>query len=146
MRATDSMAATRAASSTSTSPPPASALSRAAAAASAATVRMVPWTGRITAPSAALAASTRAVATSDGPADSTPRTTSEAPRRIWERITPELPLAPISDPWATALHTAVISTSDSPSDSSSLATASRVRAMFVPIRQAIGIENEVAYS
>ena len=52
------------------------------------------------------------------------------PRRIWDRITPELPRAPISEPWLIALHTAARS---SPAVSSSSATAASVSAMLVPV-------------
>ena len=32
-----------------------------------------------------------------------------APRSSWDRMTPEFPRAPISEPWAMALHTAAMS-------------------------------------
>ena len=73
-------------------------LSRAPSAASAAqrtTVRIVPSTGRITAWYAASAAVRSAVVTSAAATCSTPRNVSARPRRIWLRITPELPRAPI---------------------------------------------------
>ena len=46
-------------------------------------------------------------------------------------MTPELPRAPMSDPWAIALQAADRSGRSSPS--SSEATDSSVRAMFVPV-------------
>ena len=47
-------------------------------------------------------------------------------------MTPELPRAPINEPWATALQTSPIEASG-PRPSSSSTTASRVRAMLVPV-------------
>ena len=44
-----------------------------------------------------------ALAASNAVAPRPPRSTM--PRRIWERITPELPRAPMSEPWLIALHT-----------------------------------------
>ncbi len=52
------------------------------------------------------------------------------PRRIWDRITPELPRAPMSDPWLMALHVAAMS---GPAATSSATTDSRVSAMLVPV-------------
>ena len=54
------------------------------------------------------------------------------PRRSCERITPELPRAPIRDPCPMALHTSGRPAPAS-TPSSSLTTASRVRAMLVPV-------------
>ena len=51
------------------------------------------------------------------------------PRSTCDRITPELPRAPMSEPWLIALHTAAISAGPS----SSATTDSIVRAMFVPV-------------
>ena len=107
-------------------------LSRAPSAASAAqrtTVRIVPSTGRITAWYAASAAVRSAVVTSAAATCSTSRNVSARPRRIWLRITPELPRAPISDPWAIAWQTSGIAWADP----SSCTTDSRVRVMFVPV-------------
>jgi hypothetical protein len=53
------------------------------------------------------------------------------PRRIWDRMTPELPRAPMSDPWVMAWYT--LFGSDGSLWSSSLTTDSRVRAIFVPV-------------
>ena len=55
-----------------------------------------------------------------------------SPRSICERITPELPRAPINDPWAMALQTSDISAS-SPSGPSSAATDSMVSVILVPV-------------
>ena len=73
------------------------------------------------------ASATRAALTSDSRASLMVPTN---PRRIWLRMTPELPRAPISEPWLIALH---VSSMASPAPSSSATTASRVRAMFVPV-------------
>ncbi len=54
---------------------------------------------------------------------------SVMPRSSWDRMTPEFPLAPISEPWAMALHTAARSSSSPSSDT----TDSRVSAMLVPV-------------
>ena len=59
------------------------------------------------------------------------RTTSVMPRRSWERMTPELPRAPMSDPWATALQTDAMSTAATAATASE--TDRRVRVMFVPV-------------
>ncbi len=49
-------------------------------------------------------------------------------------MTPEFPRAPMSDPWATALHTAAICSEPLPSRPvSSVTTDSRVSAMLVPV-------------
>ena len=47
-------------------------------------------------------------------------------------MTPELPRAPISDPWLTARQTSAMA-ARSPRPSSSSTTASSVSAMFVPV-------------
>ena len=52
------------------------------------------------------------------------------PRRIWQRITPLLPRAPISEPWLMASH---VGASSAGAPSSSATTASSVRAMLVPV-------------
>ena len=54
------------------------------------------------------------------------------PRRSWERMTPEFPRAPMSDPCPMALHTSG-RPDPAPTPSSSLTTASRVSAIFVPV-------------
>ena len=55
-----------------------------------------------------LAASTRASAmVGPGPAFSTEPSRSAMPRSSWDKITPELPRCPISEPWPTALQTGV---------------------------------------
>jgi hypothetical protein len=60
-----------------------------------------------------------------------PATDAAMPRSIWARITPELPRAPMRDPWLSARVTACRS---SPSTAaSSEATDSMVRAMLVPV-------------
>ena len=53
------------------------------------------------------------------------------PRSSWDRMTPELPRAPISEPWAMALQVAARS-GESRAPISSV-TDSRVRAMLVPV-------------
>ena len=66
------------------------------------------------------------------PSSPAPAMRSLMPRRSWERITPEFPRAPISEPCPMALQT---SGRPAPASipSSSLTTASRVRAMLVPV-------------
>ncbi len=106
--------------------------SRAPSAASAAhrtTVRIVPSTGRMTAWYAASAAVRRPVATAAASTVASRRKISASPRRIWERITPELPRAPISDPWAIASQTSGIPSAEE----SSWTTDSSVSVMFVPV-------------
>jgi len=51
------------------------------------------------------------------------------PRSTCDRITPELPRAPMSEPWLMALHTAAMSSTPS----SSATTDSIVKAMLVPV-------------
>ncbi len=93
-------------------------------------MRIVPSTGFITAWYAASAAAVKASAVVRASATPTPLKTAVSPRRIWERITPEFPRAPISDPWLTALHVEAMS---SPAPSSSDSTDSTVSAMLVPV-------------
>ncbi len=57
---------------------------------------------------------------------------SHMPRRSWERITPELPRAPMSEPWPMALQTRG-RPEPAGTPSSSVTTASSVRAMLVPV-------------
>ena len=131
MRATASRAAAAARSRISLSD--ASPLSNACSTASAAnrtTVRMVPSTGRSTAWYAASVARRRPVTRSRAETDSSGAKVSARPRRICERITPELPRAPMSEPWRIASHTSCI---PEPSPGSSPTTDSSVRAMFVPV-------------
>jgi hypothetical protein len=93
-------------------------------------VRIVPSTGRMTAWYAASLADRRArarVGPSQPPAWSM---TVTRPRSTWDRMTPELPRAPISDPWLIALHTEARS---SPAASSASHTAMRVSDMLVPV-------------
>ena len=111
------------------SPPPSAALT-AASDASRTTVRIVPSTGRITAWYAASDAAASAAAALAPSMPSASATTLDTPRRICDRITPELPRAPMSDPWLMALHTAARS---GPALASSSQTARSVRAMFVPV-------------
>ena len=61
-----------------------------------------------------------------------PAMRSLMPRSSCERMTPELPRAPIRDPCPMALHTSA-SPAPASTPSSSLTTASRVSAMFVPV-------------
>ena len=60
---------------------------------------------------------------------STFRNVSARPRRIWLRITPELPRAPMSDPCAIAWQTSGMASAEP----SSCTTDSRVSVMFVPV-------------
>ena len=100
-----------------------------ASAVSRTTVRIVPSTGRSTASYAASAARRIAVARSAGPSVVSGEHTSATPRRICERITPELPRAPMSEPRDIAVHTSPIASAVA----SSCATDSRVSAMLVPV-------------
>ena len=93
-------------------------------------MRIVPSTGFITAAYAPLVAAVNAAATVAASAASTRENSSLMPRRICDRITPELPRAPISEPWLTALQVGAIAGSAS---SSSVITDSSVRAMLVPV-------------
>ncbi len=132
MRARASAAPAREASATSTRDLPASAAARAPSAAPRATVRMVPSTGRMTASRASLSAMVRASDSSLGPGRPVGQLRpSESPRSSWERMTPELPRAPIREPWAMARQ--VASRSGESRASSSSVTDSRVRAMLVPV-------------
>ncbi len=98
------------------------------------TVRMVPSTGRSTASYAASAARRRPATTSGACTTSSGANVSARPRRIWLRITPEFPRAPMSDPCEIAVHTARIPVAESASaPSSSPTTDSSVSAMLVPV-------------
>ena len=84
----------------------------------------------MTASYAALPTAARAVAKQPASTASCSRMTWARPRRICERITPEFPRAPISEPWLNALHVATMS---SPAVPTSATTDSSVSAMFVPV-------------
>ena len=130
VRARASAASERALSTTPTSPLP-----RAAPVAAAeATVRIVPSTGRTTALRARSEAWAMASVRTSGLTSAAPAAAMRSlmPRRSWERMTPEFPRAPMSDPCPMALHTSGRPDPAS-TPSSSLTTASRVRAMFVPV-------------
>ena len=114
-------------------------------AAARATVRIVPSIGFSTAWYAAAEAAASASATRAPVASPASRSVPVRPRRIWLRMTPLLPRAPMSDPWLIASHVGPRpgSPAGSPSTrpawptwasrSSSSTTASSVRAMFVPV-------------
>ena len=70
--------------------------------------------------------------TSARPARSPSRNTSARPRRIWDRITPELPRAPMSDPWLIALHVGAMSAPRRRRRAPRTPTR-RVSAMLVPV-------------
>ncbi len=147
----------RAPSSTSTRPAPPSATSAAPSPAARATVWMVPSTGRRTACRAASLAAVRACDNTGADTSSAPASTPVKPRSSCERITPELPRAPMSEPWATAWHTSAMAgpppldegataaeerlseerspwaTSVPGTDCSSATTDSTVSAMLVPV-------------
>jgi hypothetical protein len=95
-------------------------------------VRIVPSTGRTTALRASAAASTSAPATSVAPTLAAVENRSHSPRRSWDKMTPEFPLAPMRDPWVTAWHTSAIEAAGS-RDSSSVTTESTVSIMLVPV-------------
>ena len=60
------------------------------------------------------------------------RSVSATPRSSWDKMTPELPRAPMSEPWAIAWQTSPIS-ADAGFASSSATTEATVRDMFVPV-------------
>ena len=95
------------------------------------TVRMVPSTGFITAPSAATLASVSAVAST--PPSISPELERHAlmPRSTCDRITPEFPRAPMREPWEMAEQTAFRSFGSIPSSSSR--TDPIVNVMLVPV-------------
>ena len=68
---------------------------------------------------------------SSGPTHSPWPMRSLMPRSSWERMTPEFPRAPISEPCPMARQTSGMPAPFTPS--SSVTTASRVSAMFVPV-------------
>ena len=104
----------------------------ASSASSRTTESIVPSTGRRTALYAASDAPRSARAASFG---STPfadsASTSAAPRTIWERITPELPRAPMSAARVTSCASAGRSAASEPPSAS--ATARTVSVRFVPV-------------
>src|SRR5436309_5303789 len=99
--------------------------------ASRATVRIVPSVGLFTARYAALAASSNAAASSAGVSELLPSTARAKPRKIWERITPELPRAPIRLPWDASL--AILLTSVAFDSLTSSTADCRVSSMLVPV-------------
>ncbi len=130
MRSTASRAAAAARSSSAASESsPASCAASTASVAVRTTVRIVPSTGRRTAWYAASVARRRPATRSRPDASSSSENVSASPRRICERITPELPRAPMSDPCETARQISVIPSAES----SSPTTDSSVSAMFVPV-------------
>ena len=92
---------------------------------------IVPSTGRTSDWRAAAAASRMPVASTNVSIVVRLRTWWANPRSIWERITPELPRAPIRLPSAARAATSEIGASCSFADSS--VAARRVRYMFVPV-------------
>ena len=104
----------------------------AAAQESSSTVRMVPLTGLRTAWKATATERCMAAAMASASTSSTPSKPSHRPRRIWLVMTPELPRAPMSEPWVTALHRALES-APMGSALTSLATDSMVSDMLVPV-------------
>src|SRR4029079_7754506 len=106
----------------------------AASADSRTTVRIVPSIGFNTAWYAAGDAAFSPSATLVAVRSVAPFNVPTRPRKIWLRMTPLLPRAPIKLPWLMALH--VGSSSGSPS-SSSRPTASSVRAMLVPVSPSV---------
>ena len=103
VRARVSAASPRALSTTPTRPEPLAA----PAAAAEATVRMVPSTGRTTARRARSEAWVMASTRRSGPTPASPAVAMRSliPRRSCDRITPEFPRAPISEPCPIALQT-----------------------------------------
>ena len=98
------------------------------------TVRIVPATGLRTALKATRTPLRRATATSDGVASGPSAATrpSATPRRIWLVMTPELPLAPMREPWVMAFATSAM-LAPAGRASTSFTTVPRVRDMLVPV-------------
>ena len=97
------------------------------------TVRIVPSTGLRTALKATLTLLRKATAMSSAVTGSwAPTRPSAMPRRIWLVMTPELPRAPMSEPWVIALATAAMSESAG-SAATSRTTVPSVSDMFVPV-------------
>ena len=130
VRSSDNRPASRAARNVAPSVAPDAADALAASLASRTTVKIVPSIGLSTAwyaeADAALRASANSVAVLPALAESLP----DSPRRICDKMTPELPRAPMSDPCEMAWQVGSI---PGPAWSSSATTASRVRAMLVPV-------------
>ncbi len=93
---------------------------------------MVPSTGRTTARRASTSACSSDSVSSWGVISVVGLNFSTSPRSSWERMTPELPRAPISEPCAMAEQTASIDAL-APRGSSSATTDSMVRVMLVPV-------------
>ncbi len=93
-------------------------------------MRIVPSIGLSTASYDATLAALSAAATFVALPGVAVRNVVTSPRKIWLKITPLLPRAPISDPWLMASH---VGSSAWSAFSSSVTTASRVRDMFVPV-------------
>ena len=102
----------------------------AASAVSRTTVKIVPSIGFNTASYAATLAAFNASANLVAVGGVFVRIVAASPRKIWLRITPLFPRAPINDPWLIASH--VVSNPAS-APSSSATTASNVRVMLVPV-------------
>ena len=92
---------------------------------------MVPSTGVFTARYAACCPSTTARLKTAVSSELAWPQTSQMPRTIWERMTPELPRAPMSEPLVTAAATDGMSVTSLCSSSST--TARTVSAMLVPV-------------
>ena len=103
----------------------------AAAAISRMTVSMVPSTGSFTARYAAAAPSLMACLKWSALSSSEVAHTSQMPRMICDRMTPELPRAPISEPLVTAAATSGMLSASLCRSSST--TARMVSARFVPV-------------
>ena len=107
------------------------AFSIAACADSLATVKIVPSTGFITALYAVSTPCEKACANSLAFTVSFPSIALEKPRKSWDRITPELPLAPIKRPLAKSL---LISSTRSDSDNDTRSAPEvKDKFMFVPV-------------
>ena len=130
VRSRADLPATRAARSTPTSDAPSCAAAWAPSAASRTTVRIVPSIGRNTDKYAAAEAALSASATFAPVPSRAPFSVPTSPRRIWLRMTPLLPRAPIRLPWLMALQ---VGSSPWSAPSSSATTASSVRAILVPV-------------
>src|SRR5256885_915066 len=99
--------------------------------ASRATVRMVPSVGLLTARYAALAASSNAPASSAGVSELLPSTARAKPRKICERMTPELPRAPMRLPCDASL--AILLTSAACDSFTSSTADCTVSSILVPV-------------
>ena len=119
------------ASSTVRSIDPSLAASCAALATSRTTVRIVPSTGFITEPSAAMLASLRATASTFASISSACAKRLLIPLSTCDKMTPEFPRAPINDPCEMAVHTADLSFASTPFNSSN--TDATVKNILVPV-------------